>query len=55
MPKLQNQNVKTAREILRGQSLAPDKILELAKLLKEEKEFGLARRSILSLPCVVST
>ena len=46
MPKPQNQNVKTAREILRSEkiSLAPDEMWELAKLLKEDKEFGLARR-----------
>lgn len=44
MPKKESANVKAAHDILRGQSLEPDKMLELAKRLKEEKEFGLARR-----------
>src|SRR2546422_230919 len=37
-------NVKAARDILRGQSLEPRQMLKLAKKLKEEKQFGLARR-----------
>jgi predicted acylesterase/phospholipase RssA len=44
MPKKESANVKAAHDILRGQSLEPDKMLDLAKMLKEEKEFGLARR-----------
>jgi predicted acylesterase/phospholipase RssA len=44
MPKKESASVKAAHDILRGQSLEPGKMLELAKRLKEEKEFGLARR-----------
>ena len=44
MPKKESINVKAARDILRGQSLEPREMLKLAKKLKEEKQFGLARR-----------
>jgi predicted acylesterase/phospholipase RssA len=44
MPKQKSLNVRNALDILRGQSLAPQKMLDLAKHLKAEKEFGLARR-----------
>jgi predicted acylesterase/phospholipase RssA len=37
-------NVKEALDVLRGQSMEPRELLKLAKLLKEEKQFGLARR-----------
>jgi len=36
--------VKAAREILRGQSVEPREMLRLAKKLKEENVFGMARR-----------
>ncbi len=42
--KEQSTNVKDARDILRGQSQEPRKMLALAKKLKNEKQFGLARR-----------
>src|SRR5260370_15625481 len=42
--KEQSTNVKNARDILRGQSQEPRKMLALAKKLKNEKQFGLARR-----------
>lgn len=44
MPKKESPNVKAAHDTLRGQSLEPREMLKLAKKLKEEKEFGLARR-----------
>jgi predicted acylesterase/phospholipase RssA len=44
MEKKVSASVKAARESLRGQSLEPSAMLELAKALKAEKEFGLARR-----------
>jgi predicted acylesterase/phospholipase RssA len=44
MPKKESINVKAARDILRGQSLEPREMLKLAKKLKDEKQFGLARR-----------
>jgi predicted acylesterase/phospholipase RssA len=44
MPKTNSPNVKAAHDTLRGQSLEPREMLKLAKKLKEEKEFGLARR-----------
>jgi predicted acylesterase/phospholipase RssA len=44
MSKEVSANVKAARDILRGQSLAPRAMLTRAKRLKEEKQFGLARR-----------
>jgi len=44
MPKKESSNVKAAHDTLRGQSLEPGEILKLARQLKEEKEFGLARR-----------
>ena len=37
-------NVARALDVLRGQSMEPQELLKLAKLLKEEKQFGLARR-----------
>jgi predicted acylesterase/phospholipase RssA len=43
-PKKESDNVKAARSILRGQSLEPREMLELAKKLKDEKQFGFARR-----------
>ena len=42
--KEQSTNVKDARDILRGKSQEPRKMLALAKKLKNEKQFGLARR-----------
>jgi predicted acylesterase/phospholipase RssA len=44
MPKKETATVNAAHDILRGQSLEPREMLRLAKQLKEEKEFGLARR-----------
>src|ERR1051325_5071344 len=44
MPRDESPNVKSARNILRGQSQQPREMLKLAKLLKGEKQFGLARR-----------
>ncbi len=44
MPNKGSVNVKDARDILRGQSLEPREMLKLAKKLKAEKQFGLARR-----------
>ena len=44
MPKKETANVSAAHDILRGQSLEPREMLKLAKQLKEEKQFGLARR-----------
>lgn len=44
MPKNESSKVISARNILRGQSQEPRQMLELAKLLKEEKQYGLARR-----------
>jgi predicted acylesterase/phospholipase RssA len=44
-------NVKAARSILRGQSLEPREMLNLAKKLKEQKQFGLARR-LLARACL---
>jgi predicted acylesterase/phospholipase RssA len=44
MPKKESPNVKAAHDVLRGQSLEPRDMLKLAKKLKEEKQFGLARR-----------
>jgi predicted acylesterase/phospholipase RssA len=44
MPKKETANVSAAHDILRGQSLEPREMLRLAKQLKEEKQFGLARR-----------
>src|SRR5882724_3089714 len=44
MPKKPSTSVATAHDILRGQSVEPRELLELAKELKREKEFGLARR-----------
>jgi predicted acylesterase/phospholipase RssA len=44
MPKKESANARAAHDILRGQSLEPREMLKLAKKLKEEKEFGLARR-----------
>jgi hypothetical protein len=51
MPKKESSNVKAAHDTLRGQSSEPGEILKLAKELKEEKEFGLARR-LLSRACL---
>ncbi|HEX8117860.1 MAG TPA: hypothetical protein VF521_11360, partial [Pyrinomonadaceae bacterium] len=36
--------VQEAQEILRGKSATPEGMLELSKRLKEQKEFGYARR-----------
>jgi predicted acylesterase/phospholipase RssA len=47
MPKKESANAKVARRTLRGQSLEPREMLKLAKQLKAEKEFGLARRVLL--------
>lgn len=44
MPKRESVNVAAAHDILRGESLEPREMLKLAKRLKEEKQFGLARR-----------
>ncbi|HEV7681691.1 MAG TPA: tetratricopeptide repeat-containing protein [Pyrinomonadaceae bacterium] len=44
MPKQESDNVKAARSILRGQSLEPSEMLALARKLKEERQFGFARR-----------
>jgi predicted acylesterase/phospholipase RssA len=44
MPKKQTPSVKAAHDTLRGQVQNPEQLLALAKKLKEEKEFGLARR-----------
>lgn len=44
MPPPESDNVKAARNILRGQSLEPVEMFKLSKKLKEEKQFGLARR-----------
>jgi predicted acylesterase/phospholipase RssA len=44
MAKEKSPAVKAAHDILRGQSLEPSDMLELARKLKEEKQFGLARR-----------
>lgn len=44
MAQKESDNVSEARAILRGQSLEPREMLELAKKLKEEKQFGFARR-----------
>jgi predicted acylesterase/phospholipase RssA len=44
MPKKETRTVSAAHDILRGQSLKPREMLKLAKQLKEEKQFGLARR-----------
>jgi predicted acylesterase/phospholipase RssA len=44
MAKQETENVKEARSILRGQSLEPREMLELAGKLKNENQFGLARR-----------
>lgn len=44
MPKKPSTSAATAHDILRGQSVEPRELLELAKELKREKEFGLARR-----------
>jgi hypothetical protein len=37
-------NIRAARSILRGQTLEPSQMLALAKKLKDEQQFGLARR-----------
>lgn len=42
--KKESDNVKAARSILRGQSLEPREMLALAKKLKDERQFGFARR-----------
>jgi predicted acylesterase/phospholipase RssA len=42
--KPESKNVKTAHDILRGQSRAALEMFELAKELMKEREFGLARR-----------
>ncbi|MGH9932430.1 MAG: tetratricopeptide repeat-containing protein [Pyrinomonadaceae bacterium] len=42
--KKESENVKAARSILRGQSLEPREMLELARKLRDEKQFGFARR-----------
>ena len=44
MPKTETAAVKDARDALRGQSREPRELLDLAKKLKAEKQFGLARR-----------
>jgi predicted acylesterase/phospholipase RssA len=44
MTQKESVNVRDARDILRGQSLEPRQMLKLAKKLKDEKQFGLARR-----------
>lgn len=44
MAKKESDNVRDARSILRGQSLEPCEMLELARKLKDEKQFGFARR-----------
>lgn len=44
MAKKESDNVRDARSILRGQSLEPREMLELARKLKDEKQFGFARR-----------
>jgi predicted acylesterase/phospholipase RssA len=44
MQKKESSNVRAANDTLRGQSLEPRELLTLAKKLKEEKQFGLARR-----------
>lgn len=51
MAKQETANVRAARNILRGQSLEPREMLKLAKKLKGEKQFGLARR-LLSRACL---
>ncbi|HEV7744535.1 MAG TPA: patatin-like phospholipase family protein [Pyrinomonadaceae bacterium] len=40
----ETENVKVARATLRGQSLAPGEMLALARKLKDERQFGFARR-----------
>jgi predicted acylesterase/phospholipase RssA len=44
MAKTETENVKAARAILRGQSLEPGEMLALARKLKDERQFGFARR-----------
>ena len=44
MAKNETENVKAARAILRGQSLEPSEMLALARTLKDERQFGFARR-----------
>ncbi len=44
MPKTESLSVQAAHDALRGQSQEPGELLKLAKKLKEEKSFGLARR-----------
>ena len=44
MKKKESENVTKARSILRGQSLEPREMLELARKLRDEKQFGFARR-----------
>lgn len=44
MAKNETENVKAARAILRGQSLEPSEMLALARKLKDERQFGFARR-----------
>jgi predicted acylesterase/phospholipase RssA/MinD-like ATPase involved in chromosome partitioning or flagellar assembly len=43
-PRGTSENVNTARNVLRGLSMEPLAMFQLAKRLKEEREFGLARR-----------
>ena len=44
MPKTETPTVQDARDALRGQTRRPSELLQLAKRLKAEKQFGLARR-----------
>ncbi len=44
MPKTETPTVQDARDALRGQTREPSDLLALAKKLKGEKQFGLARR-----------
>ncbi len=44
--KFETPNVSKAKNILRGELLSPDKTLDLAKKLKDEKAFNYARRLV---------
>ena len=44
MPKKETPAVQDARDALRGRTRRPSELLDLAKKLKAEKQFGLARR-----------